>query len=58
MGPAECPLAVVAGSKRTQILLRSSDASPARAALASALEDWRPTAQVYIEVDPDPVSLL
>ena len=58
LGPAECPLSVVAGSARTQILLRSADASPARAALASALEDWKPPAQVYIEVDPDPVSLL
>jgi primosomal protein N' (replication factor Y) len=58
LGPAECPLSVVAGSARTQILLRSTDAAPARAALASALEDWKPPSQVYIEVDPDPVSLL
>jgi len=58
LGPAECPLAVVAGSARTQILLRSTDAAPARAALASALESWKPPSQVYIEVDPDPVSLL
>jgi primosomal protein N' (replication factor Y) len=58
LGPAECPLAVVAGSARTQILLRSTDAAPARAALGSALEGWKPPSQVYIEVDPDPVSLL
>jgi primosomal protein N' (replication factor Y) (superfamily II helicase) len=58
LGPAECPLSVVAGSARTQILLRSADAAPARAALASALDGWKPPSQVYIEVDPDPVSLL
>ena len=58
LGPAECPLSMVAGSVRTQILLRSVDAAPARAALASALEGWKPPSQVYIEVDPDPVSLL
>ncbi len=58
LGPAECPLSVVAGSARTQILLRSADAAPARAALASALEGWKPPSQVYVEVDPDPVSLL
>jgi primosomal protein N' (replication factor Y) len=58
LGPAECPLSVVAGSARMQILLRSTDASPARAALAAALEGWKPPSQVYIEVDPDPVSLL
>ncbi|MDX9899344.1 MAG: primosomal protein N' [Spirochaetia bacterium] len=58
LGPAECPIAVIAGNARRQILLRSNEASPARAALSAALSSWSPPSQVYLELDPDPVSLL
>lgn len=58
LGPAECPIAVVAGNARRQIILRSADAAPSRSALATALAGWKPHASVYIEIDPDPVSLL
>ncbi|OHD25336.1 MAG: primosomal protein N' [Spirochaetes bacterium GWB1_59_5] len=58
LGPAECPIAVVAGNARWQIILRSVDAAPARATLTAALAGWKPPAPVYVEIDPDPVSLL
>ena len=58
LGPAECPIAVVSGNARWQVLLRSADAAPARAALSAALAGWKPAAAVYLEIDPDPVSLL
>jgi len=58
LGPAECPIAVVAGNARRQIILRSIDAAPARAALSAALDGWKYPASVYVEIDPDPVSLL
>lgn len=58
LGPAECPIAFIAGNARRQILLRSNEASPARAALSAALSSWSPPSQVYLELDPDPVSLL
>ncbi|GAB1457065.1 primosomal protein N' [Spirochaetota bacterium] len=58
LGPAECPIAVIAGNARRQILLRSNEATPARAALSAALSSWSPPSQVYLELDPDPVSLL
>lgn len=58
LGPAECPIAVVAGNARRQIILRSADPAPARSALTAALAGWKPHASVYIEIDPDPVSLL
>jgi len=58
LGPAECPIAVVAGNSRWQIILRSVDAAPARAALTAALTAWKTPAPVYVEIDPDPVSLL
>jgi primosomal protein N' (replication factor Y) len=58
LGPAECPIAIVAGNARRQIILRSADPAPARSALAAALSGWKPHASVYVEIDPDPVSLL
>ena len=58
LGPAECPLAVIAGSSRTQILLRSAEFSQVHGATRRALSSFSPPAGVYIEVDVDPVSLL
>ena len=58
LGPAECPIAVMAGNARRQVILRSVDAAPARAALSAALDGWKYPASVYVEIDPDPVSLL
>jgi len=58
LGPAECPIAVVAGNARWQIILRSADPAPARSALAAALAGWKAPGAVYVEIDPDPVSLL
>jgi primosomal protein N' (replication factor Y) len=58
LGPAECPIGLVAGNSRRQILLRSAQPAPARAALASVLSAWKPPSTVYLEIDPDPVSLM
>ncbi len=58
LGPAECPISVVAGSARWQIILRSTDAAPGRSALHAALDGWKAPSTVHVEIDPDPVSLL
>ncbi|TFG81535.1 MAG: primosomal protein N', partial [Spirochaetales bacterium] len=58
LGPSECPIAMVAGNARHQLIIRSSDPAPGRAALSAALAEWRSPASVHIELDPDPVSLL
>jgi primosomal protein N' (replication factor Y) len=58
LGPAECPLAVIAGNSRTQVLLRAAQFAAVHAAAHSALRAFTPTAGVYLEVDVDPVSLL
>jgi primosomal protein N' (replication factor Y) len=58
LGPAECPLAVISGNARTQVLLRSPDFRRLHAAARTALEAFGATAGVYVEVDVDPVSLL
>jgi primosomal protein N' (replication factor Y) len=58
LGPAECPLAVIAGSHRTQVLLRSPDFTRIHGAARRALSAFTAPAGVYPEVDVDPVSLL
>lgn len=58
LGPAECPLAVIAGNHRTQVLLRSRDFKRLHQLAADALASFAPPAGVYVEVDVDPVSLL
>jgi primosomal protein N' (replication factor Y) len=58
LGPAECPLAVMSGNTRTQVLLRSPDFRRLHAAARSALEGLDVPGGVYVEVDVDPVSLL
>ncbi len=57
LGPAECPLAVIAGNSRTQVLLRAADFGAVHAAARQGLRAFTPPAGVYLEVDVDPVSL-
>lgn len=58
LGPAECPIGMIAGNARYQLILRSAEPAPARSALASAMAATRLPSGVYAEIDPDPVSLL
>jgi len=58
LGPVECPLAVVSGNARTQVLLRSPEFRRVHAAARLAMDSFSPPAGVYTEVDVDPVSLL
>lgn len=58
LGPAECPIGMIAGNARYQLILRSSEPGPARSALAAAMAATKQPSGVYAEIDPDPVSLL
>ena len=58
MGPAECPLAVIAGNHRHQIILRSATLAPIAYAARSFLVAYKPLPSLYVETDVDPVSLL
>lgn len=58
LGPAECPIGVIAGNTRRQILIRAADAGTARSTLGTALAGWQDVRGVYVEIDPDPVSLM
>ncbi len=58
LGPAECPLSIIAGNARRQIILRAPTMGRLHGGLAQALKEWQPDRGCYLEVDVDPVSLL
>ncbi|MBA7681494.1 Primosomal protein N' [subsurface metagenome] len=58
LGPAECPLSVIAGNHRWQLLFQSESFSKAHRLIRETMESFQPLSGVYVEVDVDPVSLL
>jgi primosomal protein N' (replication factor Y) len=60
LGPAECPIGIISGNHRRQLILRGPAMGPLHGAARTLLgryEKGRDSA-VYLEVDVDPVSLL
>jgi len=58
LGPAECPLGMVAGTARWHLIARAPELGPLHKAIASALADFKVPASVRVEPDVDPVSLM
>ncbi|TVQ27972.1 MAG: primosomal protein N' [Spirochaetaceae bacterium] len=58
LGPSECPLSVIAGNVRHQVIVRTNRFGATHQELAALLSGYTPSAGVYAEVDVDPVSLL
>ena len=58
LGPAECPLAVISGNYRTQVLVRTVSFGSSHRAVSRVVRETRPENGVYVELDVDPVSLL
>jgi primosomal protein N' (replication factor Y) len=61
LGPAECPIAVISGKHRRQIILRAPSMTPLHAAFTAMLAQYRRERRnrhVYLEIDVDPVSVL
>jgi len=60
LGPAECPIGIINGNHRRQIILRGKSMGALHGAARVALERYEQgrDARVYVEVDVDPVSLL
>lgn len=58
MGPAECPLEMVNGNFRYQILLRGKDIKPLQKMAYKLIFGYSAPKNVYIEVDVDPVNML
>jgi primosomal protein N' (replication factor Y) len=60
LGPAECPIGLIAGNHRRQIILRAKTMGPLHSAARTILDRYEKgkDRRVYLEVDVDPVSLL
>jgi primosomal protein N' (replication factor Y) len=60
LGPAECPLGIISGNHRRQLILRGKSMGSLHAAAGIILNHYEKgkDAKVYLEVDVDPVSLL
>jgi primosomal protein N' (replication factor Y) len=60
LGPAECPIGLIAGNHRRQIILRAKTMGPLHGAARTILDRYEKgkDSRVYLEVDVDPVSLL
>jgi len=58
LGPAECPLAMVAGTARWQLIFRAPELRDLHRALGLALAEWEAPSGVRLETDVDPASLM
>jgi len=58
LGPVECPLAMVAGNHRWQVLVRSTDFPLMHHGLRSVLGNVAPRSGTYREIDVDPLNML
>jgi primosomal protein N' (replication factor Y) len=60
LGPAECPIGIIAGNYRRHITLRGPSMGPLHRAARTALARYEQgkDSRVYLEVDVDPVNLL
>lgn len=58
LGPSECPLSIIAGNFRYQILIRTNSFSLVHGTVYSLYINWKVQRGVYIEIDVDPVTLL
>jgi len=58
LGPAECPLAVIAENSRYHILIMSKEIKNSHIAVRKSMEKIKAVSGVYIEIDVDPVSLM
>jgi primosomal protein N' (replication factor Y) len=58
LGPAECPIGMVAGTARWQLIFRAARMGTLHGALSRLLGEWKVPPSVRIETDVDPVNLM
>ena len=58
LGPAECPLGMVAGTIRWQLIARAPELGLLHRAMTAALAGFKAPSSVRLEPDVDPVSLM
>jgi len=58
LGPAECPLGIIAGNFRFHILIKAQEFDRIHSILTGVLHGYRPPSGIHLELDIDPLSLL
>ena len=58
LGPAECPVSIVSGSHRFQVIITSENFIKAHKLLSYAVDNFKTHSNIYSEIDVDPVSLM
>lgn len=58
IGPSECPISMISGNSRFQILLKSTQLKDILEITNYAKQVFKPLNGIYLEIDVDPVSLL
>ncbi len=58
LGPAECPISVIAGNYRFQLIVKAAVFGKAHATVKAVTDRFHAPKGVHIEIDVDPVSLL
>ncbi len=58
LGPAECPLSMIAGNYRFHVILKTKSLKTLLSAAADFAENWRGNRGVYLEADVDPISVM
>ena len=58
MAPGECGLKKIALNYRYQILLRGDSITTLQKIVSMVMYNYKPAANVYIEIDIDPANLL
>lgn len=58
LGPAECPISIINGNYRMQMILRGKKFNRLHHSISLLLQAFSQNRSVYIEIDMDPVSLL
>ncbi len=58
LGPSQCPLEMIAGNWRWQLILRGKKMPPLQRAASAFIRGYAAPNHVYIEADVDPINLL
>ena len=58
LGPVECPISVIAGNYRFNIVFRGDDFLKMHNIVSRSVNSFILPKDIYLEVDVDPVSLL
>lgn len=58
MGPSECPISLMSGNHRHQLLIRTNNLNVTHGKTYALLQQFKVPSHIYIEIDVDPISLL